>query len=98
MAFDRVARHFASLNPDLPLQRGYARVMAGDHLVRSVAQARNAGGVRLHFADGAVDATVERGASAVPLEKPASPSISPASRSQRKPREERDAGQQDLFS
>src|SRR3546814_3028818 len=66
-AFDRVSRLFTSVNPDLPLQRGFARVMAGDRLVKSVADAQAAGAVSLHFRDGAVGATIEGG---TPLEKP----------------------------
>src|SRR3546814_11814193 len=58
-AFDRVSRLFTSVNPDLPLQRGFARVMAGDRLVKSVADAQAAGAVSLHFRDGAVGATIE---------------------------------------
>ena len=90
-AFDRVSRHFASLDPDLPLQRGYARVMAGERLVRSVDAARAAGQVVLHFHDGAVGAVVgEAGAQMQPA--PPSPA-----RSARKPRDPALA-QQDLFS
>ena len=90
-AFDRVSRHFASLDPDLPLQRGYARVMAGERLVRSVDAARAAGQVVLHFHDGAVGAVVgEAGAQMEPA--PPSPA-----RSARKPRDPALA-QQDLFS
>src|SRR3546814_6990568 len=55
-AFDRVSRLFTSVNPDLPLQRGFARVLAGDRLVKSVADAQAAGAVSLHFRDGAVGA------------------------------------------
>ena len=90
-AFDRVSRHFASLDPDLPLQRGYARVMAGERLVRSVDAARGAGQVVLHFHDGAVDAVVGQAGAQI---EPAPPS--PA-RSARKPRDPALA-QQDLFS
>src|SRR3546814_13075467 len=46
-AFDRVSRLFTSVNPDLPLQRGFARVMAGDRLVKSVAAAQAAGAVKI---------------------------------------------------
>ena len=93
-AFDRVARHFASLDPDLPLQRGYARVMAGGHLVASVNAARAAGDVMLHFRDGTVGARV--GDATPPLETLAAPAISPPrpARRARGPGE----GQQDLFS
>jgi exodeoxyribonuclease VII large subunit len=87
-AFDRVSRHFASLDPDLPLQRGYARVMADGHLVRDTGAARAAGHVILHFADGTVGATVEDGARGA---------ISGARRGGSKPGEAT-ARQQDLFS
>ena len=90
-AFDRVSRHFASLNPDLPLQRGYARVMAGDRLVRSVEAARAAEQVVLHFHDGTVDAAVGQ------AEAPAGMAPSPSARPTRKPRDPAHA-QQDLFS
>ena len=50
-----------SLNPHRVLERGYARVTgrAGDTLLTAAA-ARVAGAVTIHFADGAVDAKVER--------------------------------------
>lgn len=88
-ALDRVARHLASLNPDLPLQRGYARVMAGETLVRSVSAARAAGSVRLHFQDGTVGAIVTDQIDAnapPPAPRPPRRAASP------------DAKQQDLFS
>ncbi|WP_176592350.1 exodeoxyribonuclease VII large subunit [Sphingobium sp. EM0848] len=94
-AFDRVSRLFTSVNPDLPLARGFARVMAGDRLVKSVVEARAAGAVSLHFRDGAVGAIIEGG---TPLEKPSAEAISTPSRPPRKPREGRESGQQDLFS
>ncbi len=97
-AFDRLSRLFVSLNPDLPLQRGFARVMAGDRLMKTVADARGAGTVSLHFADGAIDATVEGAPPAAPLEKPVGEAISPLSRAPRKSRESEATGQQDLFS
>lgn len=97
-AFDRLSRLFVSLNPDLPLQRGYARVMAGDRLVKSVADARATGAVVLHFADGAVGASVDGSQPSIPLEKPQDQAISPLSRPLRKPREGKENGQQDLFS
>ncbi|WP_150290190.1 exodeoxyribonuclease VII large subunit [Sphingobium estronivorans] len=94
-AFDRISRLFTSVDPDLPLQRGFARVMTGDRLVKSVAEAQAAGAVSLHFRDGAVDAAIE---GATPLEKPPAEAISTPSRPPRKPREGQDSGQQDLFS
>ena len=97
-AFDRLSRLFVSLNPDLPLQRGFARVMAGDRLVKSVADARAAGQVALHFADGAVGAAVDGGQGPAPLEKPQPEAISPSSPNPRKAREGQESRQQDLFS
>lgn len=97
-AFDRVSRLFLSVNPDLPLQRGFARVMAGDKLVRTVAEAKAAGMVSLRFQDGSVGATVDGGDVPRPLEKPPAQAISPVSRAPRKPREAGEIGQQDLFS
>ncbi|HEX7874970.1 MAG TPA: exodeoxyribonuclease VII large subunit [Sphingobium sp.] len=97
-AFDRLSRLFVSLNPDLPLQRGFARVMAGGALVRSVVDAKRAGAVTLHFADGPVGATIDGGQASPPLEKPRPEAISPVSRGPRKTREGQESGQQDLFS
>ena len=51
----------ASLNPDLVLKRGYARVeKRSGGTVMSAAQAKAAGALMLRFADGAVDVRVER--------------------------------------
>jgi exodeoxyribonuclease VII large subunit len=57
---DQLWRVAQSLNPDLVLKRGYARVgtAAGD-VVSNIAQARKAGALVLTFADGQVDARVE---------------------------------------
>ena len=50
-----------SLNPDLVLKRGYARVeKRSGGTVMSAAQAKAAGALMLRFADGAVDVRVER--------------------------------------
>ena len=69
----RVAR---SLNPDLVLQRGYARVEADGHVVAGVARARQVGAMTLVFADGRVDvATTD----APPPPPRAKPKASPAS-------------------
>jgi exodeoxyribonuclease VII large subunit len=95
-AFDRVSRHFSSLDPDRPLARGYARVMAGGRLVQSVEAAQAAGAVTLHFKDGTVDATVGQGAAL--LEKPDPTATSSTSRQSRKPRSADAPPQQDLFS
>ncbi len=92
VALDRLSRLLASLDPHLPLKRGYALVMAGESVVRDAAAARAAGNVSLHFADGAVEASVDG------LEKKAGGDISPTSKSPRKPRVDLAAGQQDLFS
>jgi exodeoxyribonuclease VII large subunit len=53
-----LSRLLLSLDPDAPLGRGFARVMAGDRLVRTVTQARAAGAVTLRFGDGEVGATI----------------------------------------
>jgi exodeoxyribonuclease VII large subunit len=97
-AFDGLSRLFLSVNPDLPLHRGFARVMSGDRLVKTVSDARAAGAVSLHFADGAVAATVEGGSPPPALEKPQSQAISSSSRSSRKAQESGETRQQDLFS
>ncbi len=52
---DQLWRVAQSLNPDLVLGRGYARVEAEGHVVPSAARAIEAGRLRLIFADGAVD-------------------------------------------
>lgn len=89
-AFDRLSRHFASLDPDLPLARGYARVMGGGHLVQSVGEAQAAGAVTLHFKDGTVDAAV----GGVVASAASSSSPRPA----RKAQADKAVQQQDLFS
>lgn len=59
---DQLWRVAASLNPDRILERGYARVeRKGGGTVTNVAQAKATGALVLHFADGQVDARVERG-------------------------------------
>ncbi len=70
--FDGMWRLAQSLNPDAPLKRGFARVMAGDQLVRSAAQARAAGLVTLKFELDAVDAVI--GDAGPPAPRPAKPS------------------------
>lgn len=56
-------RLLASLDPKLPLQRGFALITAADGaIVRSAAAARVAGRVNLGFADGDVGAVVGEGA------------------------------------
>ncbi|HEY0270296.1 MAG TPA: exodeoxyribonuclease VII large subunit, partial [Sphingomonas sp.] len=75
-ARDRLAalwRVAQSLNPDLVLTRGYARVEAAGHVVTSAAAAREAGALRLVFADGKVDVTTSDAPPSPPRPKPASP-------------------------
>ncbi len=58
---DQLWRVAASLHPDGPLKRGYARVeKRSGGVVSSAAAARAAGALTLHFADGSVDARLER--------------------------------------
>jgi exodeoxyribonuclease VII large subunit len=59
---ERTGRLLESLNPDALLKRGYVRVAArpSGAVVASAAEAQRAGALTLHFADGAVDARVER--------------------------------------
>jgi exodeoxyribonuclease VII large subunit len=67
---DQLWRVATSLNPDRILERGYARVerKAGG-TVTSANEAKAAGALVLHFADGSVDARVEQGGRA-PYVKP----------------------------
>jgi exodeoxyribonuclease VII large subunit len=70
---DQLWRVAASLHPDGPLKRGYARIeKRGGGVVATSGAAKSASALTLHFADGAVDARVERGAA------PAKESKSPA--------------------
>jgi exodeoxyribonuclease VII large subunit len=56
----RLGRLLASLNPDSPLERGFARVHHADgRLVRQAAELASGEGVSLHFRDGARDAVIE---------------------------------------
>ncbi len=58
---DQLWRVAASLNPDRVLERGYARVeKRGGGTVSSASGAQAAGALVLRFADGSVDARVER--------------------------------------
>jgi exodeoxyribonuclease VII large subunit len=63
---DGLWRLAQSLHPDKPLSRGYAKVegRTSGKVVTGAAAARNEGALTLHFADGKVDARVERTASA----------------------------------
>ncbi len=62
-----------SLNPDLVLTRGYARVEAGAHVVTSAEQARQARALRLVFADGRVDVTTADSPPSSPRPRPTPP-------------------------
>ncbi|HWV12543.1 MAG TPA: exodeoxyribonuclease VII large subunit [Sphingobium sp.] len=97
-AFDRLSRLFVSVNPDLPLARGFARVMAGDRLIKSVAEAQAAGTMSLHFSDRAIGAEVATGSASPTLEKAPQQAISASSRPSRKAQEGVEDRQQDLFS
>ena len=59
---ETASRLVETLGPHRVLERGYARVEARSDgaTLASAAAARGAGALRLHFADGAVDAKVER--------------------------------------
>jgi exodeoxyribonuclease VII large subunit len=74
---DQLWRVAASLNPDRVLERGYARVeKRGGGTVSSAAAARAAGALTLRFADGPVDARVERAAAqAYDRPKPEQPDL-----------------------
>jgi exodeoxyribonuclease VII large subunit len=79
-AADRLAsvwRLAQSVNPENLLARGYAWVegRTAAKVVTSAAAARSAGALRLHFADGTVDARVERATSAAKREGPDQPSL-----------------------
>ncbi|MBN8820310.1 MAG: exodeoxyribonuclease VII large subunit [Sphingomonas sp.] len=82
--FDGLWRLAQSLNPDAPLSRGFARVMAGDRLIRTSRDALAAGSVTLKFTDGDVSAVTGAGAEAVSGDPhPAVPP--PSARPARKP-------------
>lgn len=74
---DQLWRVAASLNPDHILERGYARVeRKGGGTITNTTQAQAAGAITLHFADGQVDARVERsGAKAYERPKPEQPDL-----------------------
>ena len=74
---ERLWRLAVQLHPDRPLSRGYARIeRRGGGVVAGVAAARAAGALTLHFADGQVDARVERPPrEAYPVPTPAQPSL-----------------------
>jgi exodeoxyribonuclease VII large subunit len=83
-AVTALTRLLDSLDPKLPLQRGFALVQAGERIVRSAEEAVKAGAVTLRFADGTVGAQVD-GAAKRPSQAPP-----------RSPRRT-EAGQSDLF-
>ncbi len=63
VALDRLWRIAGQLHPDKPLARGYVRVeKRGGGVLTGAAEAKAAGLLTLHFADGLVDAQVENGA------------------------------------
>jgi len=68
---DQLWRVAQSLNPDLVLARGYARVEAEGHVVPSAARAAEAGRMRLIFADGAVEVVTTGSPAPRPRSKPA---------------------------
>ncbi|GAA0438528.1 MULTISPECIES: exodeoxyribonuclease VII large subunit [Sphingomonas] len=73
-----VGRLLESVNPDNLLKRGYVRVEARGtgKTIDSAAAARAAGGLKLHFRDGVVDARVERPVGKpYPSDKPEQPSL-----------------------
>jgi exodeoxyribonuclease VII large subunit len=91
-ALDAAWRIAEQLHPDKPLQRGYVRVeKRGGGVLTHSAEARAAGLLTLHFADGAVDAAVDDGSAPPP--PPAPPVAAP------KPKraEPAPSGQQSLF-
>jgi exodeoxyribonuclease VII large subunit len=75
---ESAGRLLESVNPDNLLKRGYVRVEARGtgKTIDCAAAARAAGGLRLHFRDGVVDARVERaGGKSYPSDKPEQPSL-----------------------
>jgi len=71
--FEGLWRLARSLDPDKPLERGFARVMAGERLIRSAEEARAAHQVALRFRDGSVEAAIQPGGSGAPPASPPSP-------------------------
>jgi exodeoxyribonuclease VII large subunit len=58
---DQLWRVAQSLHPNTPLKRGYARIeKRSGGVITSAEDARMAGALTLHFADGQIDAKVER--------------------------------------
>ena len=82
---DRVGRLLGSLNPDGPLDRGFARVHHADgRLVRTAAELATGDGVSLHFKDGDLGAVIDGEASQRSAPKP-------------RPKPKATPGQGDLF-
>ncbi len=71
---EALRRVLTSLDPQLPLQRGFALVRAGDKIVRTAGEAERAGLVTLSFADGTVDAQVGVGDGLSPPARTIAPS------------------------
>lgn len=69
-SLDALGRVFTSLDPQLPLQRGFALVRTGEHIVRSTQEAVQAGAVTLTFADGTVGAIVGEGGAPAAAQAP----------------------------
>lgn len=76
----RTGRLLESLNPDRPLEHGFARIHAADgQLVRRAADLSAGDALRLVFADGARAARVEDGQPSKPRERrPAAPAAKPS--------------------
>ncbi|URW75353.1 exodeoxyribonuclease VII large subunit [Sphingomonas donggukensis] len=72
-----LGRLLESVDPDKPLDRGYARVeaRATGRVVASAADARAAGALTITFRDGAVPARLERGTGKAYAEPPEQPSL-----------------------
>lgn len=78
-----------SLNPDAPLSRGFARVMAGERLIRTSGEAVAARHVTLKFKDGEVAATIGEDSEPSSPRPPAMPA--------RRKQPDTGKGQTDLF-
>ena len=72
-----LGRLLISVDPEKPLERGYAWVAARSDgaVVTGAAAARAAGALTLHFRDGTVDARVERGAAKAHKAAPDQPTL-----------------------
>jgi exodeoxyribonuclease VII large subunit len=74
---DGLSRLLEAAHPNKPLERGYARIeaRATGRVVAGADAARTVGALTLHFADGAVDARVERGGAKAYRDAPEQPSL-----------------------